>query len=94
MQQAKLYKLGKGFRGRTWNKRFFVLSGQTLAYYTNEDAYEKQERPHKVVDLTNCRVEDSGKERTGGKARARGARSAADALKCCTRHAPAHNLVL
>jgi hypothetical protein len=66
---GKLYKLGKGFRGRTWNKRFFVVSGQTLAYYSKEEAYEKQERPHKVVDLSGCRVEDTGMERFGGKAR-------------------------
>ena len=69
LNQGKLYKLGKGFRGRTWNKRFFVVSGQTLAYYSKEEAYEKQERPHKVVDLTGCRVEDTGMERFGGKAR-------------------------
>ena len=69
--QGKLYKLGKGFRGKTWNKRFFVLSGQTLAYYSKEEAYDKQERPHKVVDLTACRVEDTGMERWSGKARAR-----------------------
>ncbi len=64
-----LYKLGKGFRGRTWNKRFFVVSGQTLAYYSKQEAYEKQERPHKIVDLTNCRVEDTGMERWSGKVR-------------------------
>ena len=69
LNQGKLYKLGKGFRGRTWNKRFFVVSGQTLAYYSTEEAYEKQERPHKVVDLTGCRAEDTGMERFGGKVR-------------------------
>jgi hypothetical protein len=69
--QGKLYKLGKGFRGRTWNKRFFVVSGQTLAYYSNEEQQERQERPHKVVDLTGCRVEDTGMERWSGKARAK-----------------------
>ena len=77
-----LYKLSKsGFRGRAWNKRFFVVSGQTLAYYGSEEACDKQERPHKVVDLTACRVEDTGMERWSGKARPRrrcGALASAD----------------
>jgi hypothetical protein len=65
-----LYKLSvSGFRGRLWNKRFFVFSGQTLAYYSTQDAYERQERPRKVVDLTNCRVEDTGMERWTSKVR-------------------------
>ena len=65
-----LYKLSvSGFRGRAWAKRHFVFSGQTLAYYTSLEAYERQERPRKVVDLTNCRVEDTGMERWTSKAR-------------------------
>jgi PH domain len=65
-----LYKLSpNSFRGRAWNKRFFVFSGQTLAYYTTQEAYERQERPRKVVDLSNCRVEDTGMEQWSSKAR-------------------------
>ena len=84
LNQGKLYKLGKGFRGRTWNKRFFVVSGQTLAYYSKEESYEKQERPHKVVDLTGCRVEDTGMERFGGKVR-----GAAQRARAARRQGPA-----
>lgn len=67
--QGKLYKLGHGFRGRTWNKRYFVLSGQTLAYYSSQEDSREAVRPHKVLDLTGCRVEDKGFERWSGRVR-------------------------
>jgi hypothetical protein len=68
---GRLYKAGKGFTGsKIYYKRFFVLNGQTLCYYSSREAYEKQERPHKVVDLSGSRVEDCGMLRWNGKARA------------------------
>ena len=85
-----LYKLSvTGFRGRAWNKRYFVFSGQTLAYYSTQDAYERQERPRKVVDLTNCRVEDTGMERWTSKARQGAGRRAEVCNKPCTVQASA-----
>lgn len=69
---GRLYKEGKGlFTDKVMYKRFFVLNGQTLAYFTSRDAYEKQERPHKVVDLSGSRVEDMGMTRWNSKARLR-----------------------
>jgi hypothetical protein len=63
-------RCGRGFTGgRCWYKRWWVLSGHTLCYYTKEEAYEKQERPHRVVDLGGARVEDRGMERWNGKVR-------------------------
>ena len=74
---AKLYKCGRGFTGgRSWYKRWWVLSGHTLCYYTKEEAYDKQERPHRVVDLGGARVEDRGMERWNGKVRSESG--------CCT----------
>jgi hypothetical protein len=65
--QGKLYKLTKGFRGRTWSKRFFIISGPQLAYYASESTLDKG--PHRVINLTGLVVVDKGRTVSGGKVR-------------------------
>jgi hypothetical protein len=65
----RLYKLGNGFMGRAWYKRYVIIQNQMLVYWTKVGDFEARVKPHKTVLLAGCRVEDTGIERWSGKAR-------------------------
>mmetsp|Transcript_8230 Transcript_8230/g.13669 ORF Transcript_8230/g.13669 Transcript_8230/m.13669 type:complete len:976 (-) Transcript_8230:1086-4013(-) len=49
------------FYASKWGLRYFVLQGNKIAYYGND----QELRPRRTIDLTNCYVRDEGKKKGG-----------------------------